>query len=276
MIFDEQNRSVGMILRETRESRGLTLEDVAKVTRIGKGYLTDLEEEKFDKLPSEAYVKGFLRVYSAYLGLPEKEIIALYEKKVGENNPEFYDRLSEPEPKREDKLADGTGKRRWFVLSAIIIVAATSLYIIQDLPGQKSSRKINTVSTTVDPKPQAVASPQQHPAPSPVDHEKQKPADEVTETSKQPDINNGSPLSKGITLKIKVIEDGWLDITIDDTITQHYELKSGDLIEWKGENVFTLDVSNAGGIEAELNGKQLKPFGGIGEPAHISLKSEDK
>jgi len=276
MTVDEQNRSVGMILRETRESRGLTLDDVAKVTRIGKGYLTDLEEEKFDKLPSEAYVKGFLRVYSAYLGLPEKETIALYEKKVGENNLEFNDRLSGPEPKREEKLAAGSAKRRWLVLSGFIIAAAISLYLIQDLPGLKSSRKINTVSTTVDPKPQAVASPQQQPAPSPVDHEKQKPADEVTETSKQPDINNGSPLSKGITLKIKVIEDGWLDITIDDTITQHYELKSGDLIEWKGENVFTLDVSNAGGIEAELNGKQLKPFGGIGEPAHISLKSEDK
>jgi hypothetical protein len=141
------------------------------------------------------------------------------------------------------------------------------------LPGLKSSRKINTVSTTVDPKPQAVASPQQQPAPSPVDHEKQKPADEVKEI---PGINSDSPLSKGVILKIKVIEDGWLDITIDDTITQHYELKSGDLIEWKGENVITLDVSNAGGIEAELNGTQLKPFGGSGEPAHISLKSKEK
>ena len=265
-----------MILREKRESRGLTLEDAAKVTRIGKGYLTDLEEEKFDKLPSEAYVKGFLRIYSAYLGLPEKEIIALYEKKVGENNPEFNDRLSGPEPKQEEMLAAGTGKRRWFILSGFIVVAVTSLYLIQDLPGRKSSRNINTVSTPVDPKPQTVASPQQQTAPSPADHEKQKPADEVKEISKQPGINNGYPLSKGVILKIKVLEDGWLDITIDDTITQHYDLKSGDLIEWKGDNVFTLDVSNAGGIEAELNGKQLKPFGGIGEPAHISLKSEDK
>lgn len=273
---DEQDKSVGLILRETRESRGLALEDVARVTRIGKGYLSDLEDEKFDKLPSGAYVKGFLRVYSAYLGLPEQEIIALYEKKVSANNLEINDPLSGPEPTQGRKLAAGTGKRRWFALSGFIIAAVASLYIFQDLPGRKSSRKVDTVSTPVNQKPQTVASPQQQAAPSPTGTEKQESAGEVKEINKQPVINNSSPLLKGIVLKIKVIEDGWLDITIDDTITQHYELKSGDLIEWKGENGFTLDVSNAGGIEAELNGKQLKPFGGIGEPAHISLKSEDK
>lgn len=276
MTVDEQDKSVGSILRETRESRGLTLEDVAKVTRIGKGYLSNLEEEKFDKLPSGAYVKGFLRIYSAYLGLSEQEIIALYEKNVSTNNPVSNDGLSGPEPTQEEKLAAGTGKRRWFALSGFIIVAVASLYLVQDLPGRKSSRNVETVSIPVNPKPQTVASPQQQTAHPLTNPEKQESADEAKEINKKPGINNGSPLSKGVVLKIKVIEDGWLDITIDDTITQHYELKSGDLIEWKGENVFTLDVSNAGGIEAELNGKQLKPFGGIGEPAHISLKSEDK
>jgi len=275
MTVAEQDKSVGLILRETRESRGLTLEDVAKVTRIGKSYLSDLEEEKFDKLPSGAYAKGFLRVYSAYLGLSEQEMIALYENKVSANNPGSTDRLSGPDPAQEEKLAAGTGKRRWFALSGFIIVAA-ALYLIQDLPDRKTSREAGNVSIPATPKPQTVTSPLQQSAPPGTDAEKQVSADEVKELSKQPGIKDGSALSKGIVLKIKVIEDGWLDITIDDTITQHYELKSGDLIEWKGENVFTLDVSNAGGIEAELNGRQLKPFGGIGEPAHISLKSEDK
>jgi cytoskeleton protein RodZ len=276
MTVDEQDKSVGLILRETRESRGLTLEDVAKVTRIGKSYLSNLEEEKFDKLPSGAYIKGFLRVYSAYLGLPEQEIIALYEKKVFANNLEIIDLLSGTKPTQEEKFAAGTGKRRWFALSGFIIVAVAALYLIQDMPGRKSSRKVETVSIPVIPNPQTVAPPQKQAAPPYTDPENLNLADEAKETNKQPGINDGSTLSKGVVLKIKVIEDGWLDIAIDDTITQHYELKSGDVIEWKGENVFTLDVSNAGGIEAVFNGKQLKPFGGIGEPAHISLKSEDK
>jgi hypothetical protein len=63
-------------------------------------------------------------------------------------------------------------------------------------------------------------------------------------------------------------------MTIDGTISQQYDLKSGDLIEWKGEQVFTLDLGNAGGVEAEFNGKSLPPFGEVGRPAHVVLKAE--
>jgi hypothetical protein len=73
---------------------------------------------------------------------------------------------------------------------------------------------------------------------------------------------------------LKVNQDCWLHITIDETVSQQYELKAGDLIEWKGERVFALDMGNAGGVEAELNGKPLKPFGAQGKTAHVVLKGE--
>jgi len=57
-------------------------------------------------------------------------------------------------------------------------------------------------------------------------------------------------------------------------ITQHYDLKAGDLIEWKGEKGFAIDLENAGGVEAELNGKMLAPFGKKGVPAHVELGAE--
>jgi hypothetical protein len=51
-------------------------------------------------------------------------------------------------------------------------------------------------------------------------------------------------------------------------------LKAGDLIEWKGEKVFALDIGNAGGIEGEFNGRPLKAFGEPGKTAHVTLKAE--
>ena len=57
-------------------------------------------------------------------------------------------------------------------------------------------------------------------------------------------------------------------------ISQQYDLKAGDLIEWKADKVITLEMGNAGGIEAELNGKPLKPFGEPGKTAHIVLKAD--
>ena len=81
-------------------------------------------------------------------------------------------------------------------------------------------------------------------------------------------------MQSGIILRLKVNQDCWLNITIDETVSQQYDLKTGDLIEWKGEKVFALDMGNAGGVEAELNGRPLKPFGGQGKTAHVVLKGE--
>ena len=79
-----------------------------------------------------------------------------------------------------------------------------------------------------------------------------------------------------MVLRLKFNQDSTLNITIDGTVSQHYELKAGDLIEWKAEDSFSLDLGNAGAVEAEFNGKPLKPFGSPGLPVHVVLKAEGK
>jgi hypothetical protein len=90
----------------------------------------------------------------------------------------------------------------------------------------------------------------------------------------QKPVPGGGQHNPGIILRLKVSQDCWLNITIDDTVSQQYDLKAGDLIEWKADRVFALDIGNAGGIEAEFNGKPLKPFGEPGKTAHVILKGE--
>jgi hypothetical protein len=60
---------IGTSLRQARQHRSLEIADVERHTRIRAKYLTALEEERFDALPGVAYVRGFLRTYSEYLGL---------------------------------------------------------------------------------------------------------------------------------------------------------------------------------------------------------------
>jgi helix-turn-helix protein/uncharacterized protein DUF4115 len=60
---------IGGSLREARLKRGLTPADVQKAIRIRDRYLQALEEERWEALPGDAYVKGFLRTYADYLGL---------------------------------------------------------------------------------------------------------------------------------------------------------------------------------------------------------------
>ena len=60
---------IGQSLREAREAKGLTLDDVEQEIRIRSNYLEALENEDYDRLPGEVYVRGFLRNYARFLGV---------------------------------------------------------------------------------------------------------------------------------------------------------------------------------------------------------------
>jgi cytoskeleton protein RodZ len=60
---------IGNSLREARLRQGLDFPEIEQATKIRPKYLRALEDEQFDILPGQTYVKGFLRTYAEYLGL---------------------------------------------------------------------------------------------------------------------------------------------------------------------------------------------------------------
>ncbi len=70
--------TIGNILREARESLGITLEEVERATRIRAVRLEALEKDDFESLPSKVQVRGFLRNYAEYLGLNPQDILDQY------------------------------------------------------------------------------------------------------------------------------------------------------------------------------------------------------
>jgi cytoskeletal protein RodZ len=266
--LDSLNVPVGSYLRELREAKGHTLDDVARVTRISKIYLIAIEEGKFEKLPSTAYIKGFLRLYASFLGVPGDNVIARYEQTVAPPQiqplPTIADPIKSPEPVRL-----GHDRRRWFIPIVLLIMIVVVAFLFQE------------EKRTDGPAPQAVVT-QQVPAPLPaVVQPEQPPAEPGAAVQQQAPLANGEPpgtrielVQEGIVLRLKFLQDTWLGITIDDTISQRYELKAGDVIEWKAERSFTVDLGNAGAVEAEFNGKPLKPFGATGAATRIVLKKD--
>jgi hypothetical protein len=80
--------------------------------------------------------------------------------------------------------------------------------------------------------------------------------------------------NKGFIVRMKVTQGGTLTVTIDGSTSQAYDLIVGDSIEWKADRSVTLELSNSGGVELDLNGKALKSFGQSGKPAVVVLDSE--
>lgn len=71
---------MGQELREAREARGIKLETIEEETKIRRKYLIALESGKWDEIPGEVYVKGFLRTYANYLGLDGAALVNRYKE----------------------------------------------------------------------------------------------------------------------------------------------------------------------------------------------------
>src|SRR5437879_5138225 len=127
---------IGGSLREARLKRNLTPADVQKAIRIRDRYLQALEEERWELLPGDAYVKGFLRTYADYLGLDGNLYVEEYNSRFA--RPE--DPLMVPERFARSSRLGGVGFLRPLVIvgAIVAIVAAVAAW---QLSGSSSPRQ---------------------------------------------------------------------------------------------------------------------------------------
>lgn len=78
--------SLGRHLRQERELRQLSLEEMAQTTRIPLRMLEHIEADRFDSLPGDVFARGFLKSYARALGLRSDDVVAR------------FDALAAPEP----------------------------------------------------------------------------------------------------------------------------------------------------------------------------------
>ncbi len=77
----------GLMLKREREARGMTLTELAKVTRIPEASLMSIENNNFDEFPAEVFVRGFLRNYARQLSIPAEDIMQAYESWIRQQTP---------------------------------------------------------------------------------------------------------------------------------------------------------------------------------------------
>jgi cytoskeletal protein RodZ len=140
---------IGGSLREARLKRNLTPADVQKAIRIRDRYLQALEEEHWELLPGDAYVKGFLRTYADYLGLDGNLYIDEYNNRFAhpEEQPLLVPERFARRPKRH---LGGVGLLRPVVAVGVIvaIVAAVAAWQLSGSSGPKQSAPPTSVPTT--------------------------------------------------------------------------------------------------------------------------------
>jgi cytoskeletal protein RodZ len=70
--------TVGQHLRALREARGMSVEEVSRATRVPVASVERIESDRFDELPGEVFVRGFLRSYATAVSTPPDDVLARY------------------------------------------------------------------------------------------------------------------------------------------------------------------------------------------------------
>lgn len=134
---------LGNVLKQAREAKGLSLDDLQNLTKIQKRYLVGIENGNYDMMPGKFYVRAFIKQYAEAVGLESEMIFEQYKSEIPsvreEQLPE--QQLSRVQTKKtvsnsHSKLLDLLPK----ILIGVFILAIIVFFYFMIIKGSSSSQ----------------------------------------------------------------------------------------------------------------------------------------
>ena len=296
--------SVGAYLRQLREARGVSLEEIARTTRVTASYLIALEADDFASLPVPVFTRGFIRAYCQALGESPDQALALFSGAVAppstaaatppaavapshEGAAAATRALSEPPPRNRGPVLIS------FVLLLVLGIALFAVTVALQSSREPPPERVATRSTP--PSAPAVREPPSS-TPAPGIGRDATPARDTGTPARDagtPARDTGAPRRDAATsappagaaatapgaprapaapasagtghrLVARTSEPTWIRVRTEEGKTTEETIPAGQMREWTTAGKFTLTVGNAGGVSLEVNGRELPPLGASG------------
>ena len=122
---------IGNSLREARLRQGLEIPRIEAETKIRGKYLRALEEEQFEVLPGDTYVKGFLRTYADYLGLDGQLYLDEYSSRFAASEEIPFAQSTSTQPRRRQRRRMESN----LVVVALAAIVAITVLVVVGLSG---------------------------------------------------------------------------------------------------------------------------------------------
>ena len=148
IVLPPKKETIGDVLKKKREESGKSIEFISDALRIKSQYLKALEENRFNSLPGQAYVIGFIKSYASFLGI--SDVQKLINQYKAENNQVSNDalKISDENSIMEDPIINSN---HIIVGSFVMIVGVILIYLFtnKDNIQQDFSKKQTVVETDV-------------------------------------------------------------------------------------------------------------------------------
>jgi len=267
----------GSYLKHERELRGVTLEAISGKTKIHIRFLRALEDNNFEELPGEVFIKGYIRSYADIIGSDPEETLNVYEEFVG-------NKVLEKTPDSVDQSNISAINFLGYALIGLIILVlvfsakflwsnkkkspeksfnnSSSLFekflekeTIQEMKNDLEKKEILREDLFSFKKPKTKDS-----IDLAKEQETHKPKAEVQRQESLFSPNKEKKLGvleKPLKLTIKVKSDSWFNMTIDNFREEDFILPAGEEKSFFGKKTFRLTIGNNKDTEVILNGKNL-------------------
>ena len=264
--------SFGVRLKQQREQRGITLEEISATTKIGTRMLVALEQDHFDQLPGGIFNKGFIRAYARCLDLDEDQAIADY--LVATGTPPADKDKDKDRDKRSDGLSESSfdlhaesegrdSNLPWgtFAILLLLIALGFAGWSFYSREARKNVRRISSpgaASKTAVASPNLVST-------TPVSNPPVSTYPVPVELTTPSPIPRPLAVPKPLSLRITLHSDSWLFVTSDG-----HEILQGSFTAPTEKTIhatkeIVVKAGDVGALDFEFNGKPLPAQGANGE-----------
>lgn len=265
--------AIGPSLKQAREARGLSVEDVASHLRLSVRQIHALENDEFSALPEATITRGFIRNYARLLEISSEPLLESYRAYSPAGTPKAITIQS------ANILISGGDRRPWlaYILASVVIAALLGAWLLyfEHPQNPQAEQEEQAAPVAAEQEPQTVTEPLPIAA-LPAAERETPPADEVqgqqstAPANPQPTEVVAAPAPNAVTVapqapskdlstvSMRFAEQSWVSVVDRDNkeiLNKNKPAGSDELVE--GRKPLKLVIGNAAGTTLAFNGKAI-------------------
>lgn len=261
---------VGDILRAEREKQGLTIKDIENETSIRTLYIEAIEKGAWKALPSEVYVKGFIRNYAEFLRLDADALARQYREEIhgAEEPPPPVAAIPVAEGGEHGPFTSGSDFRERvqkshrtqniLVAVGVVVVAfiGSIYYFFGEDPAMK--QKANPAASGGVPRQETTVGRSATSSSQSLGSKAAEPAVESATVA-------ASSMSSSVEVSAKFTGRCWIQAVADGKVVYEGTVEPNQTLSWKGSDRIAVTAGNAGAVDIVYNGRSLGRLGKEGD-----------
>lgn len=230
--------NLGEVLNTARTAAGLSLNDLAEITSVRAGLLSEMEQNNFSHCGGDIYARGHLRNIAPKLGLDAIQLVELYNAEHSVESRSINELLAENSVTRVPQEKKNLS---WKVPAAFSLIILLVLGIAQIVYSNINSSETTTATPIESTSPSATPSTEPSPSPS----------------------ASTLPAAEGVTLSITASRgNSLIDIVVDGQRVDKGSIFQGESKSFEATTSISVFFSNPAGLDVTVNGELLEPLGG--------------